>query len=106
MGPDGALGYTQAHSASMPPGSITQGFSWTPLHTNSVTGERGELDFKAPGATESGFLGCPDVPSFISGAKYRLYAQAPGFTEVGCVKLGKLRTTEFKEAEFGAWQYT
>jgi hypothetical protein len=106
VGADGALGYTEAHSASIPPGAFTQGFSWTPLHTNSVTGQRGELDFVAAGATEGGFLACPVVPNFVPGATYRIFAQVPGFKEKNCIELGKLRTTEFKEEEFGAWEYT
>jgi hypothetical protein len=106
VGPDGALGYTQAHSASIPTGSFTGGFSWSPLHTNSVLGQRGVLDFVAPGATSGGFLACPDIPNFITGATFRIFAQVPGFTEQNCIKLGGLRTTEFKQEEFGAWQYT
>lgn len=106
MRPDGALGYTQAHSAFIPPDSFTQGFSWTPLHTNSVLGQRGELDFTAPGATESGFLACPHVPNLPTGATYQIFAQVPKFNEKNCIELGKLRTTEFKEGQVGAWQYT
>ncbi len=96
MGPDGAI----------PPGAFTQGFSWTPLHTNSVLGQRGELDFAAPGVAETGFFACPAVPAFVTGATYRIFAAVPGFAAgEDCVELGRLRTTEFKEAEFGAWQY-
>jgi hypothetical protein len=106
VGPDGALGYTQAHSASIPSGSFTEGFSWSPLHTNSVLGQRGDLDFVAPGATSGGFWACPDVPVYVPGATYKIFAKVPGFVEDNCIDLGTLRTTEFKEAEFGAWQYT
>lgn len=106
VGPDGALGFTQAHSAYIPPGSFTQEFSWTPLHTNSVLGQRGELNFAAPGLAETGFFACPCVPDYITGATYRIFAQVSGFKEQHCIELGKLRTTEFKDGGFGAWQYT
>jgi len=64
------------------------------------------LDFAVPGETETGFFACPDIPPFVTGATYRIFAQVPGFTEKNCIELGKLRTTEFKEEEFGAWEYT
>lgn len=71
-----------------------------------MLGQRGELDFAAPGETSCGFLACPDIPNYVTGATFRIYAQVPGFKEQNCVRLGKLRTTEFMEGESGAWQYT
>lgn len=103
---NGAVGYTQAHSALLPPGSVTEGFSWTPLHTNSVLGERGYLDFQTPGETSSGFFACPTVPDFVPGATYQIYAAVPGLSCGNCIELGKLLTVQYKAAEFGAWQYT
>jgi len=103
---NGALGYTQAHSATIPPGAFTKGFSWTHLFTTSITGEVGELDFKATASTKSGFLACPDVPTLVPGATYQIFAFVPGFSQQNCIDLGRLKTTEYKAEEFGAWQYT
>lgn len=84
---------------------MTHGFSWSPLHTDSKQGKHGELDFAPHGESSTGFVACPVVPGSVSGATYKIYAAVPGFKMKKCIKLGKLRTTEFKKEEFGAWQY-
>lgn len=48
--PDGSLGYTTAHSASMPPGSTVTGFSRTPAPNSD---QFGYLNW------DCGFLACP-----------------------------------------------
>lgn len=48
VNPDGALAFTMAHSAYIPPGSLTSGFTYQP---GAAYG-----DFSAPGG---GFMACP-----------------------------------------------
>lgn len=52
VGPDGALGFTQAHSTSMPVGSTVGPFTYTP------GSPIGHYTFDGWGA--SGFMACPD----------------------------------------------
>ncbi|EAS27503.1 IgE-binding protein [Coccidioides immitis RS] len=50
--PSGAVGFTQAHSTYIPPGSYIGGFTYEPR------GEHGIYSFTGWGA--DGFMGCPD----------------------------------------------
>lgn len=56
---NGALGYTQAHSASIPTGAMTTGFTFTPASAGSQFGFFG---VNLPGS--AGLLACPTGENF------------------------------------------
>lgn len=56
---NGALGYTQAHSASIPTGAITTGFTFAPA---SGGAEFGTFGVSLPGS--AGLLACPTGANF------------------------------------------
>lgn len=58
VAPDGALSFTQAHSAYIPPGSAVTGFSYTPHETEEGRGTYGFNGMGGAGA--GGFMACPD----------------------------------------------
>lgn len=64
---DGALSYTQAHSAYIPDGSVTDQFSITPGTNGNILGT---LNF------ETGFVACPVGGT---GTGYQVYGQVQGF---------------------------
>ncbi|KAF3929094.1 hypothetical protein ABW20_dc0106607 [Dactylellina cionopaga] len=63
IGPDGALGYTQAHSASTPPGSIIAGFK--------ILEDQGTFYLTH---CEGGFYACPDTKK----TAYKVYVDVKG----------------------------
>ncbi|KAL8865251.1 MAG: hypothetical protein Q9174_006987 [Haloplaca sp. 1 TL-2023] len=73
VAPNGALGFTQAHSASYPPGSVFQKFTAT---EGTINGALGQFSFEGLGAT--GFIACP-----VSKGKgpYQVYANVKGMKD-------------------------
>jgi hypothetical protein len=96
VGPNGALGYTQAHSALIPAGSFTTGFVDTPGSAY------GTFSFTGDGAT--GFVACPTT---ASGAPWQIFANIPGLVaplgdKNACLGFDALAPSF---TGFGAWQY-
>lgn len=102
MAPHGALSYTQAHSASSPPGSAFQTFNST---TGGDDGSLGEFTFTGLGAT--GFLACP----VTANGPYQVFADVeglsdkdvPGGSKDECLGFRAL-TTPYNGGA-AAWQY-
>lgn len=97
---DGAIGYTQAHSASMPEGAITRGFIYTPPKGDASFGE---LTFK-----KRGLLACSTKGNSTEGP-YKIYAnlRAIDFDDDACLGFSGLAVTGPKKGtKVGAWQYT
>jgi len=91
VAPDGALSYTQAHSAYIPPGSVVDQFSKTaPSGGQSF----GYLNF------ETGFVACPAADATQG---YQVFGQVDGAT-FGPDCLGFSALTSAVDAP-GAWQY-
>lgn len=109
VAPDGALSYTQAHSAYVPEGSVRDG--WTRTAREDPTDPLGSLAF------EGGLIACPRNES----QPWQVYGEVEGWTaptkgclgfsaitcecfrrERGC---GKMLTMIDNETEAGAWQY-
>ena len=87
VAPNGAVGYTQAHSGVAPPGSQFEGFAV----------ENGELSFAT-----SGFYACVSADN----STYpQLYASALMSNYDNCYSI-KLATATGNEPGFAAWQYT
>ncbi|ETS78184.1 hypothetical protein PFICI_10246 [Pestalotiopsis fici W106-1] len=107
IAPHGQVQFTQAHSAYMPPGSLTGG--WFNKTVVSECGPRTHvLDFLATNGTDlGGVYLCPNVEDYMkgTGASYRLYTNTPQFNETNCVQAVGLVEHEI-DAAFGAWQYT
>jgi hypothetical protein len=82
---NGAVGYTQAHSASIPEGATVTG--WTKTEGKTF----GQLSFK------DGLIFCPE------GSAYKLYAQVPGVSFASTCLGGNLLTVNGTAP--GAWQY-
>ena len=97
---DGAIGYTQAHSASMPEGAITKGFIYTPPAEDASFGY---LTFK-----KRGLLACSTTGDSAE-APYQIYAnlRSIDFDEDACLGFSGLAVTGPKNGtQTGAWQYT
>jgi hypothetical protein len=91
----GALGFTQAHSAFIPPGAVTATFSLT-----SVAGaDFWTLDFSGLGG--GGFVACPSANGSFP---YQIFANVPSGNFDNCLGFDAL-ASEYT-AGFGAWQYT
>jgi hypothetical protein len=86
---DGALGYTQAHSAYVPAGAIREGFSLVAPGANGL----GQLEF------DTGFVACPAG----EGQGYQVFGQVQGAT-FGSECLGFDALTVAASGP-GAWQY-
>ncbi|KAH7410561.1 hypothetical protein BKA64DRAFT_357478 [Cadophora sp. MPI-SDFR-AT-0126] len=102
----GSLGYTQAHSASVPAGAYRGGFVNVTISTDCEA-DVNVFTWKDPDELTEGVLACPDVPSYMENiATYQIFARTPGFNLTDCVKLEGLQATILPEpAPFGAWQY-
>jgi hypothetical protein len=90
---DGALGFTQAHSANIPAGAVVSTFTLVPGTSF------GTLGFSGLGA--NGFVACPSANGL---APYQIFANVAGGDFTNCLGFDAL-TTEFTEG-FGAWEYT
>ncbi|RDL31916.1 uncharacterized protein BP5553_09318 [Venustampulla echinocandica] len=92
VGPDGALGYTGAHSASIPVGAVTTGF----LRFQSVAGGAPvPMTFEG-----SGFRACPVDETQEN--VYQVFASAVGTDPGNCIQF-QLRT--YSAPGISAWQY-
>ncbi|KAF1930289.1 uncharacterized protein M421DRAFT_418604 [Didymella exigua CBS 183.55] len=91
VAPDGALSYTIAHSAYIPPGSYVDDFSITPAASANTLGT---LSF------ETGFTACPVG---AAGAGYQVYGQTQNF-EASSDCIGFTAQTIAVDHP-GAWQY-
>ncbi len=89
VAPDGALSYTQAHSAAIPAGSIVGNFTKTEPQQG---GQFGDLSF------ETGFVACP-----VEGNQWQVFGQVEG-GHFGDECLGFDALTQSTEQP-GAWQY-
>lgn len=104
VAPNGALGFTQAHSASYPPGSALQTFNAT---IGTINGVLGQFTFEGLGAT--GFLACP-VNANGTGP-YQVFADVKGLSDKdvpgGCKDecLGFDALTAPYNGTAAAWQY-
>lgn len=104
--PTGELGFTQAHSASIPPGSAQDGFT---LSSTPVNGQLASLGFSKLGAT--GFLACPAGPNGT--APYKVFTDVSALTDAdvpdgnvsACIGFDAL-VGEYTENGSAAWQYT
>ncbi|MCJ1431595.1 hypothetical protein MMC27_000950 [Xylographa pallens] len=91
----GALGFTAPHSATLPAGAYTSGFSLVP-------GTGGGLgDFGFANAAGQGFLACPTTPA---GPPYQVFVDVKGFKGNRTACIGFDALTE--SAPVGAWEYT
>jgi len=89
--PNGALGFTQAHSASIPTGSVTMTF--TLVQGTSF----GTFGFSGLGA--NGFVACPTNGTF----PYQIYANVAGGNFNDCLGFDALTSNYTQGA--AAWQY-
>lgn len=104
--PTGVFAFTQAHSASIPPGSVQDGFT---LSRAPVNGQLASLGFSKLGAT--GFLACP--AGHDSTAPFQVFADVsalkdsdvPGGSVSACIGFDAL-AVEYKGSGSAAWQYT
>jgi hypothetical protein len=95
VGPDGALSFTMAHSADIPPGSLDTGFK------NQQGTAGGPGDFSPPG---QGFLACP-----TGQGQWQVFSDVPGLKPpTGSINdcLGFDALTEPYTGPTPAWQFT
>lgn len=89
---DGQLGFTQAHSSSIPEGALRTPFYYTP---QAEAGRVGNLQFNA-----GGFAACPTEDSSV----YQIYASGiEGFVRTDCIGIN-IATSSYDGAS--AWQYS
>ncbi|KAF2147290.1 uncharacterized protein K452DRAFT_217519 [Aplosporella prunicola CBS 121167] len=91
IAPTGELKVTQAHSASMPEGSIQDGFH------KSESNSLGFLHWT------NGFLACPAANS-TDGYPYQIYASVDGLKRTDCLGFDFL-TSNYTGTGAAAWQY-
>lgn len=89
---NGALGFTQAHSANTPPGSVLSPFTFVPGTSF------GTLGFTGLGS--NGFVACPTNGTF----PFQIFANVAGGNFDSCIGLDAL-TTDFTGGPH-AWEYT
>ena len=90
---NGALGFTQAHSAFIPAGAVVSTFTLVPGTSF------GDLGFSGLGA--NGFVACPSANGSVP---YQIFANVAAGNFTNCLGFDAL-TTEFTGG-FGAWEYT
>ncbi|EWC46774.1 hypothetical protein DRE_04019 [Drechslerella stenobrocha 248] len=95
---DRSLSYTQAHSASIPAGSIETGWTLGPKQENSL---------RAIGHGSDGFYACPKAKNT---APWKIYVGLPKDKDTpskkasDCLPFGNY-AVEFTSEKYGAWQY-
>ncbi|OBT86483.1 hypothetical protein VE02_04930 [Pseudogymnoascus sp. 03VT05] len=102
----GAIGYTMAHSASIPAGAYIGGFtSYTTLDGNGVN--QTIVSWETPEhPTFAGLVACPKVSEYVDAtATHRIYGRTPGFNQTDCVELKGLIAVAQPNNDAGAWQY-
>lgn len=118
----GALGFTQAHSASVPPGAYIGGFINVTVATD-CEGPLGVLNWRSPDNSTGmrisskyflellilhveGILACPEIAVGSNSTFYQVFAKTPAFNQTDCITLaGLLPTYEPSGSPPGAWQY-
>ncbi|KAE8445070.1 hypothetical protein EG329_013785 [Mollisiaceae sp. DMI_Dod_QoI] len=83
---NGALGFTQAHSASIPPGAYIGGF----VNITVVSDCQAPWDvitWNSPDGSTGGILACPEVPPGTNTTVYQVYAKTPAFNQTDCTTL-------------------
>jgi len=99
---EGAFGFTEAHSDSIPVGAYQYG--WTDTNVTSDCDESYILiNFLLPGATTGGIFACPVTTAGTT--SYQIYAQTPAFNQTNCIELDGLVEQVQATNDFGAWQY-
>jgi hypothetical protein len=95
--PSGALGFTQAHSAEIPPGAVVGGFS---------AFQNGAFLFSGASANGGGWLACPATAEQQgAGQMYQIFAQLPQVTfPSGCLEI-EILTVDYQGQGPAAWQY-
>ncbi|MCJ1269421.1 hypothetical protein MMC22_009313 [Lobaria immixta] len=101
---NGALGYTQAHSASIPTGAITTGFTYTPP---SGGAQFGTFGVSLPGS--AGLLACPTGANFSG--PYQVFVNLKNLkdSDVAGGKINKcigMNALAVSTNGADAWQYT
>ncbi|KFZ14986.1 hypothetical protein V502_05829 [Pseudogymnoascus sp. VKM F-4520 (FW-2644)] len=102
----GAVGFTQAHSASVPLGAYIGGFTtYTTLDGNGVN--QTIVSWETPEhPTFAGLVACPKVPEYVdASATHQIYGRTPGFNQTDCVELKGLVAVAQPNNDAGAWQY-
>ncbi|OBT63419.1 hypothetical protein VE03_07170 [Pseudogymnoascus sp. 23342-1-I1] len=103
----GAVGFTQAHSASVPAGAYIGGFTtYTTLDGNGAN--QTIVSWETPGyPTFAGLVACPKTPVYVdASATHQIYGRTPGFNQTNCVELKGLIAVGQPNSDAGAWQYT
>ncbi|PMD65733.1 uncharacterized protein K444DRAFT_659880 [Hyaloscypha bicolor E] len=106
---NGALGFTQAHSAVVPTGAYIGGF-FNLTYMSDCSTPRTVINWKSPDGSSEGILACPTKPSGPNvTVSYQLYAKTPAFNLTNCdggVPVDGLTATYLSSpAPYGAWQY-
>jgi hypothetical protein len=97
--PSGAVGFTQAHSASIPPGSFIGGFTY-----RRISGAAFDGIYGFAGWGETGFMACPTP----GGHDHQVFANIGNATvPTGNVRdcIGFSALGLVYEGPIGAWQY-
>ncbi|TVY81938.1 putative secreted protein [Lachnellula suecica] len=102
VAPAGNLGFTQAHSAYVPPGSYIGGF--TNITTLSDCGPAiSVFNWEAANFTTGGIWACPTATNAT--ATYQIFAKTVAFNHTNCVELAGLQPHYQSTNAFGAWEY-
>lgn len=99
----GAMGFTQAHSASMPPNAVLKAFVYEAPKDGA---SYGYLKFMRDGR-DRGFLACSESGDSNEGP-WKVHAALPrvDFDDNACLGFSALAVTGPKNGKaFGAWQY-
>lgn len=100
--PAGALGFTQAHSTSIPPGSFQGGFTNVTVESDCAP-DVTVFNWASPDGSTGGIYACP--PSIETTATFQIFAKTPAFNQTNCVELDGMLPNEQTTNDFGAWQY-
>ena len=92
---DGQLGYTQAHSAAIPEGAYTTGFTYTP-----PSGEQSWGYFSFTNGGANGLVACPTADN---ANVYQVFANVTGKDTSKCLGFNAFALTYSGKT---AWQYT
>lgn len=102
---NGAMAFTQAHSAYVPPGSYYGGFVSVTI-VSACAAPITVLTWKAPDESTEGAFACPVPPPSVV-LEYQIFVKTPAFNRTDCVRLfGLLPHALPAGSSFGAWQYT
>jgi len=108
--PGGALSFTAAHSASIPPGSFLSGFTNVTIMSD-CSAPIHLINWQTPSngtpVVSGSIFACPQLPSWAVGkATYQIFVNTPTFFGTGCTTVEGLLAHETSTLAYGAWQYT